>query len=131
MTSSIGRVTIRSNARAVLRLRLRVGALGRFWFRPGVYLYVVIAQRNLAARIECHGRKDKPLRWHIDYLSARATMLGTILVPGSRRRECGLSRQVAALFGRVIPGFGASDCGCEGNLFHSPRFDLPKRTGTS
>jgi sugar fermentation stimulation protein A len=113
------------------RLRLRVGALGRFWFRPGVYLYVGSAQRNLRARTERHGRKNKPLRWHIDYLSAKATMLGAVLVPGSRQRECGLAQQVAALFGRVIPGFGASDCGCEGHLFYSPRFDLPKRTGTS
>jgi Uri superfamily endonuclease len=58
-------------------------------------------------------------------------MLGAVLVQGSRPRECGLAQQVAALFGRAIPGFGASDCGCEGHPFYSPRFDLPKRTGTS
>jgi sugar fermentation stimulation protein A len=102
-------------------LRLRVGALGKFRFWPGVYLYVGSAQRNLAARVERHGRKNKPLRWHIDYLSAKATMLGAVLVPGSRRRECGLPQQVATLFGRVIPGFGASDCGCGGHLFVAVR----------
>lgn len=42
-------------------------------------------------------------------------MLGAILVPGFRRREWGLAREVAALFGLAIPGFGASDCGCEGH----------------
>jgi len=48
-----------------------------------------------------------------------------------RRREWGLAREVAALFGRVIPGFGASDCGCEGHLFHSSMLHMPTRTGTS
>jgi len=56
-------------------------------------------------------------------------MLGAILVPGLRQR--GLAREVAALFGRVIPGFGASDCGCEGHLFHSSMLHVPTRTGTS
>ena len=107
------------------RLRLRVGALGSFTFRAGVYLYVGSAQRNLAARVERHGRKDKPLRWHIDYLSTKATMLGAILVPGSRRQECGLARKVGALHPRIIPRFGSSDCGCEGHLFYAgPSFSF-------
>ena len=67
------------------RLRLRVGALGSFTFRAGVYLYVGSAQRNLAARVERHGRKDKPLRWHIDYLSTKATMLTSALSGISNR----------------------------------------------
>ena len=58
-------------------------------------------------------------------------MLGAILVPGLRQRERGLAREVAALFGRVIPGFGASDCGCEGHLFHPSMLHVPTRTGTS
>ncbi len=70
------------------RSRLRVGALGSFEFVAGVYLYVGSAQRNLMARIERHSRRAKPLRWHIDYLSATARMLGAILVPGSRQQEC-------------------------------------------
>ena len=41
------------------RLHLRIGALGSFTFRAGVYLYVGSAQRNLTARVERHGRKDK------------------------------------------------------------------------
>ena len=99
------------------RLHLRIGALGSFTFRAGVYLYVGSAQWNLTARVERHRRKDKPLRWHIDYLSAKARMLGAILVPGSRRQECGLARKVAAIAPRVVPGFGSSDCCCEGHLF--------------
>ena len=106
------------------RSHLRIGALGSFTFRAGVYLYIGSAQRNRMARIERHGRRRKPLRWHIDYLSAKARMLGVIIVPGSRRQECGLARKVAALHPRIVLGFGSSDCGCEGHLFYAgPSFD--------
>ena len=100
------------------RRHLRIGALGNFAFQAGVYLYVGSAQRNLTARIERHGRHDKPFRWHIDYLSAKARMLGAILVPGPLRHECRLARKVAALFPRPVPGFGSSDCNCKGHLFY-------------
>ena len=102
------------------RRRITVGRLGTFLFRPGVYFYVGSAQRNLTARIERHARKDKPLRWHIDYLSSRATMLGTIILPGSRSRECELARELRSLFAAAVPGFGASDCRCPEHLFYSP-----------
>ena len=106
------------------RLRLRVGALGCYTFPAGVYLYVGSGQRNLNARVERHVRRHKPLRWHIDYLSAKARMLGAILVPGSRRQECWLARKVADWHRRIIPGFGSSDCGCESHLFYGgPSFD--------
>ena len=58
---------------------------GRAHFRQGVYFYVGTAQRNLSARLGRHSRKEKTLRWHIDYLSVRAEMLGAILIPGPRR----------------------------------------------
>jgi sugar fermentation stimulation protein A len=101
------------------RSHVRIGAFGSFTFQVGVYMYVGSAQRNLMARIERHGRRNKPLRWHIDYLSAKAKMLGAILVPGSRRQECSLARKVAALAPRIVLGFGSSDCGCEGHLFYA------------
>ena len=111
---------------AVFRLdaerTIRVGGLGRFAFPRGVYLYVGSAQRNLAARLERHGRRRKPLRWHIDYLSARATMLGAILVPGGREGECRLAAEVGRLHPRFIDGFGASDCRCGGHLFYAGRW---------
>ena len=100
------------------RSHVRIGEFGSFTFQAGVYMYVGSAQRNLMARIERHGRRDKPLRWHIDYLSAKARMLGAILVLGTRRQECSLARKVAVLAPRIVLGFGSSDCGCEGHLFY-------------
>ena len=99
--------------------RIRVGRLGRFQFRRGVYLYVGSAQRDREARLARHTRRRKPLRWHIDYLSAKATMLGAILVPGGRDAECALAAEVGKIYPRFIDGFGASDCRCGGHLFYA------------
>jgi sugar fermentation stimulation protein A len=106
---------------AVFRLaearRIRVGKLGRFDFEAGFYLYAGSAQRALDARLARHARKRKPLRWHIDYLSAHAEMIGAVVAPGPKPRECELAAELSALFEVAVPGFGASDCRCPGHLF--------------
>ena len=100
--------------------RLSVGKLGRFLFRQGIYFYVGSAQRNLTARLERHGKSRKSLRWHIDYLSTKAEMLGVITMAGPRRRECELAKKLTGLFELAVPDFGASDCRCGGHLFYTP-----------
>ncbi len=100
------------------RRRIQVGKLGCFWFEPGLYLYVGSAQRNLSARLKRHARKDKPLRWHIDYLSNRAVMVGAMIVPGPREQECETARELRRMYELAVPGFGASDCRCGGHLFY-------------
>lgn len=108
---------------AVFRLpglrRIQVGRLGCFWFQPGLYFYVGSAQRNLSARLGRHARSAKPLRWHIDYLSTKVQMIGTMIVPGSRERECELARELGHIYELAVPGFGASDCRCGGHLFYA------------
>jgi sugar fermentation stimulation protein A len=103
------------------RHQIRVGKLGCFWFEPGVYFYVGSAQRNLAARLDRHARKVKPPRWHIDYLSTQAAMIGAMIVPGPRERECELARELGRRYVLAVPRFGASDCRCGGHLFYTPR----------
>ncbi len=100
------------------RQRIRVGRLGSFWFERGVYFYAGSARRNLLARMERHGRKDKPLRWHIDYLSVHAGMTGAMLVPEGRVPECELAAELLRLYEQAVPGFGSSDCRCRGHLFY-------------
>ena len=100
---------------------ISVGKLGRFGFRQGVYFYAGSAQHNLSARIERHSRKSKAMRWHIDYLSVRAEMLGAVTVTAPRQRECELAQELAAMFESAAPGFGASDCRCGGHLFYAPQ----------
>ena len=102
------------------RKTIQIGRLGRFLFRRGTYFYAGSAQRNLSARLERHGKKKKPLRWHIDYLSIKAEMLGAITFTGPRQRECVLAKELSDIFELAIPRFGVSDCRCGGHLFYSP-----------
>jgi len=99
--------------------KITVGKLGTFNFRKSFYFYVGSAQRNLSARLERHAKKKKPLRWHIDYLSARSEMLGAITTPGTRELECQLAKKLSGMFELAVPGFGASDCRCAGHLFYA------------
>ena len=101
---------------------IQIGRLGRFCFRQGVYFYIGSAQRNLSVRIERHNQKKKILRWHIDYLSAKAEMLGAITVPGPRELECQLAKKLSSMFELAVHGFGASDCRCGGHLFYAREF---------
>jgi sugar fermentation stimulation protein A len=101
---------------------VRVGKLGSFEFEAGTYFYVGSAQRNLTARVERHARQNKPLRWHIDYLSTQATMLGAIVIPGPREQECRIADELRRMYDSPVPGFGASDCRCPGHLFYTCDF---------
>ena len=99
---------------------IAVGQLGEIHFPEGMYFYVGSAQKDLSARIDRHGRPDKPLRWHVDYLSAKAWMLGAVAVAGGKKLECELAAELAEHLKLAAPGFGASDCRCRGHLFYSP-----------
>ncbi|MDG6902673.1 MAG: GIY-YIG nuclease family protein [Nitrososphaerota archaeon] len=56
----------------VIRLKRKqsigVGRLGRFAFPSGYYVYTGSARRGLESRIARHLRKEKRLRWHVDYV---------------------------------------------------------------
>ncbi len=96
-------------------LQCLIGCLGKFDFRVGRYVYTGSARRGLDSRIARHLRRQKTLRWHIDYL-LDAPGVSVIEVLRSRRSECALNR---AVFGRILAfGFGASDCcaGCGAHL---------------
>ncbi len=100
------------------RRTIQVGRLGRFAFEPGTYAYAGSAQRGLAARLARHGRRRKPLRWHVDYLARHAALVETYAWRWPKRAECLLAEALAALPGaaRIVPGFGASDCRCAGHV---------------
>jgi len=106
---------------AIFRLRrtrtIAIDRLGRFTLRRGFYLYVGSAQRNLEARLDRHNRRHKPLRWHIDYLSTKAPMVGALVLRGPKNWECRLAAIMAKHYPLPIARFGASDCRCSGHLF--------------
>jgi len=75
----------------------------------------------MSTQLERHSRKKKALHWNIDYLSAKAKMLGAITIAGPRVLECQLARKIGGMFEPAVPGFGASDCRCKGHLFYAPQ----------
>jgi sugar fermentation stimulation protein A len=114
----------------LMRLRtadfIQVGALGRFHFAAGWYLYVGSASRALHKRVERHWSLKKKVRWHMDYLSTAldSEPVGAVLVPADAGlTECELNRLVQYQIGGTVlaPGFGASDCraGCPAHLWFS------------
>ncbi len=96
-------------------LTLRIGALGEHAFPAGLYVYTGSARRHPLARLRRHLRRDKPLRWHIDYLLT-AYAAEVVEVDLHRVPECILNQRTAGEL--PVAGFGASDCcsGCGSHL---------------
>ena len=99
------------------RLEITVGALGPVTFERGWYAYVGSARRGRDARVARHFRREKPLRWHADYLFTKAPPRRAWLVDGPLT-ECELAGALAAQPGasRPVRRFGAGDCHCPGHL---------------
>ncbi len=95
--------------------RVDVGRLGRFSFPAGFYVYSGSARRNIAARLARHLRREKKLRWHVDYLLA-ARGARVVAVLESTESECQLCQRLGGEI--LVPRFGASDCvaGCGSHL---------------
>ncbi len=97
---------------------IAVGGLGTRTFPRGYYIYVGSGMNNLFKRIDHHRRKRKKPHWHIDYLTVQWPIRAALPIVTGERLECALAGSVAALGYRCVEGFGSSDCGCAGHLFH-------------
>lgn len=99
---------------------LRIGRLGTFALPTGRYIYTGSAMGGLRARIARHLRREKRLRWHIDYLLCHATVQEVHIYPAEERMECVLNAQALSLHGArvIVPGFGSSDCRCPAHLVY-------------
>jgi Uri superfamily endonuclease len=96
-------------------LRLQIGRFGEFDFPAGDYVYTGSAMSNFEARIARHMRRDKALRWHIDYLLAAMEARVTSVVR-TDHDECEVNQATRGVI--LVPGFGSSDCrnGCGSHL---------------
>lgn len=108
-------VTYQLTIMAARSVQVSVGRFGEFKFPAGTYVYTGSAKRNIEARIARHLRKQKTLRWHIDWLLA-APGVKITSVRRSVEDECVLNQKTGGEI--VVPGFGASDCvkGCGSHL---------------
>ncbi len=108
---------------------IRVGALGRVYFRKGYYLYAGSAAKDLSQRLARHLRRRKRCHWHIDYLRERATSCTALPIRTSAALEHALASSVSGIADWSIPRFGSSDCSCGTHLYalaenplHTARF---------
>ena len=103
------------------RLENLVGSLGTLVMQPGFYVYVGCAfgPGGLAKRVGRHARAEKKRRWHIDYLTAVATLDEVWYTVDTAHRECQWADALRQLRGATVPldGFGSSDCRCRSHLF--------------
>lgn len=100
---------------------VQVGRWGGLALRRGYYLYVgsAFGPGGVRARVSRHCRRDKALRWHIDYLRDGLQPLGAWYSHDARRLEHRWADCLAGMPGATpVAGFGCSDCGCESHLFH-------------
>lgn len=104
---------------------ITVGKLGTFTFPAGYYLYVgsALGPGGLEARLARHRRRDKKLRWHIDYLLEHAQLVEVWSAASTDKLECLCAQAARELPGSEIPvpGFGSSDCRCPSHLIHLAR----------
>lgn len=99
------------------KISVNVGALGKIIFEKGYYVYTGSAQKNLIARINRHIRKDKRIKWHIDYLTTHRNVkvIGSYIIQAKKYYECMLSGFFIK-HGNPISSFGCSDCKCHSHL---------------
>ena len=113
----------------VLRLegreQITVGKLGTFAFPTGYYLYLgsALGPGGLEARLARHRRRDKKLRWHIDYLLEHAQLVEVWSAASTDKLECLWAQAARQLPDGAIPvpGFGSSDCRCPSHLIYLAR----------
>ena len=105
--------------------RVTVGQLRTIEFAPGFYAYVGSAMgpggfKRVARHLDVSTGRNKTHKWHIDYLSAVAEIIGISKIVTGDRIECEMARNLAlnpVLTG--VAGFGSSDCRCSTHLFYA------------
>jgi len=102
--------------------RMKIGKLGTFYFKKGLYVYTGSALKNLEGRIKRHLRKKKKIFWHIDYLlkSKKASIVAILIVESKEKIECKINNLIFSLPGAkvLIKKFGSSDCNCKSHLIY-------------
>ena len=102
---------------------IKVGKLGKLFFKKGFYVYIGSAMNNLDKRINRHISKDKKFHWHIDYFLQNAEILEAYFKENTIKEECKLANMFKEKL-EEIPGFGCSDCKCTSHLFYWKKVDI-------
>lgn len=96
---------------------------------PGDYVYVGSAMNSLTERVKRHLKLEKKCHWHIDYLREKATIKAALLLPSEIKFEEALSKYING-YAEPVPGFGATDCSNDSNLYRLEISELESLFGT-
>lgn len=100
---------------------ITVGKLGQFHFKPGYYVYIgsAFGPGGLKARVGRHLKKNKKLKWHIDYLREHMDVIDVKFEQTAQNEECQWATKFAE-DGGIFPikGLGSSDCKCFSHLLY-------------
>jgi Uri superfamily endonuclease len=102
-------------------VRTKIGSLGVCEFNPGIYVYIGSALSGIEKRVGRHKSASKKKRWHIDFLLAKAEIVGVIAIPSSEKSvECAIARLLLGCEDAsiTVKGFGSSDCTCDSHLVY-------------
>ncbi len=102
---------------------IEIGALGKLHFPPGYYVYIGSSQNNLRKRIERHMRREKKLRWHIDYFVKNAKIVDIVAAELSKLWEERIALELQQRY-EFIKNFGAGDSSARSHLFYSPSLEI-------
>ena len=101
--------------------KIAVGKLGVFQFDVGYYIYVgsAFGPGGLKARIGRHLKKDKKLKWHVDYLREYMEVVTVRFMETAVNEECQWAAKLIEEGGSCpIKGLGSSDCKCFSHLIY-------------
>jgi len=93
------------------KIKVFIPRFGTKEFTAGFYVYSGSGKKNLLKRVERHLKKEKKLKWHIDYFSSQRFVTPKEIFLFKDKTECENNLFFKRIGGViVIPGFGSSDC---------------------
>lgn len=91
--------------------KIIIPKFGEILLRHGYYVYSGSGKKNLIPRIKRHIRKNKKLKWHIDYFSVLENVKPKKIFLFDNKNECEINKLFKDSGGEVVVDkFGASDC---------------------
>lgn len=104
---------------------IKIGAMGRTYFKKGFYVYVGSALNSLDKRIERHISKKKKKHWHADYLTLNknAQIKEVVFTYSTKKIECDISNEISKKSNGNIELFGCSDCNCMSHLYYFDSYE--------
>ena len=78
---------------------IEIGKLGVFFFPRGHYTYTGSAMGGVYRRVKRHLKREKKLRWHIDYFLEYGKIKKVVIFESKTKIECAVNQKIATVLG--------------------------------